>query len=68
MRDQCVPDYSCCHPELASSQEARQAYWDAYMEEDLSMLNHFDYLFLVRKLGLYVKEDDGVTITAALIQ
>ena len=61
VRDECVPDYSCCYPELATSHEARQAYMEAHNREDHVELNHLTYAFLARKLGLYVKEDTNVT-------
>ena len=55
-----MPDYSCCYPELATSEESRQAYWAAHVNEDYEVLNHFTYAFLARKLSLHVKEDDCV--------
>jgi len=56
-RNECVPDYSCCHPELATSHEARQAYMEAHNREDHVALNHLTYAFLARKLSLHVTED-----------
>jgi len=60
-RNECVPDYSCCHPELAASQEARDAYWEAHASQDYEVLNHLTYAFLARKLSLHVKDDANVT-------
>jgi len=57
VRDECVPDYSCCHPELLVSIDARRAYWNAHSIEDHETLNHLIYAFLARKLSHHVREN-----------
>ena len=38
---ECVPDFSCCKPELQSSQETREAFMRANKEERMKFLGMF---------------------------
>jgi hypothetical protein len=56
-RNEHVPDYSCCRPELAVPKEVRELYLQAHIAGDHKTLNRMTYRFLGRMLRTNVKED-----------
>ena len=55
-RDECVPDYSCCRPQLAVPKEEREMYLRAHLDGDQKTLNRMTYRFLGRMLKTKVKD------------
>jgi len=54
-RDEHVPDYSCCHPELTVPKEERELYMQAHLDGDYETLNRMTY----RYLGKMLKAKEG---------
>ncbi len=61
-RDECCPDFSCCHPELLASQKERARFQQALLDENRGLMDNMLMMFLGALLtGEGMREEQGCT-------
>ena len=66
-RDECCPDFSCCHNEVKTDQATRKRFRKAYLEGDDEIQNEMLMMFLgaaLKNENVYIvgSESDGSVI------
>ena len=56
-RDECCPDFSCCHPGLIWTEEKRKKFAEAYIYEDYKTTENMSYEALGALLSKDVSEE-----------
>lgn len=45
IHDLCVPDFSCCHPEMLQDEEIRKCFYYAYKQKKVVVWDQLLYMF-----------------------